>query len=238
MRQLAAIHLEEVGSTNSWLAARADSTSDNQWVYADRQTAGRGRRGRAWLSEPGNLYTSVLVRPGTREARVEQLSFVAAVSLDEALQAWVPAERLAIKWPNDILLDRVKCAGILPEAERGVVVVGFGVNLARAPDDTERPATSLAAAGCAVPTPAEALAALAEAFARWRGIWAGDGFAGVRARWLARAGGVGETVVARLGNETLTGRFEGLGPDGALQLRLPSGTLRPVYAGEVFAPAG
>ena len=228
------IHLAEVGSTNAW-ALRARDLPDGQWVYADSQTAGRGRRGRAWVSDPGNLYASLLVRPRAGEGPAPEFSFVAALALDTALQMWVARDRLALKWPNDVLLDGVKCAGILLESEGAGVVIGFGVNIAHHPADTERPATSLAAAGIAPFPPRQLLDGLGGAVEHWREIWAQDGFAGIRAAWLARAHGVGQGVTARLGAETLEGRFEDIGADGALHLRLPGGTLREVHAGDVFA---
>jgi BirA family biotin operon repressor/biotin-[acetyl-CoA-carboxylase] ligase len=247
-------HLAEVGSTNDWLLARARDLPDGHWVITDRQTAGRGRRGRVWGDGTGNLMTSVLVRAA---GPVQQLSFVAALALRDALCAVTPANagahllpdqemgprvrggdvaaRLTLKWPNDVLLDGVKVSGILLERADDALVIGFGANLASHPGDTERPATSLAAAGMAVPPPLAVLERLMPAFAAGRALWEARGFAPVRDRWLAHAAGVGDRIAARLGAETLEGRFEGLGDDGALALRLDDGQLRPVHAGEVFA---
>ncbi|KAB7648403.1 biotin--[acetyl-CoA-carboxylase] ligase [Polymorphobacter fuscus] len=222
-------HLASTGSTNDWLLANAAALADGHWVIADRQTAGRGRRGRIWGDGEGNLMTSVLVRA---EGPVQQLSFVAALALRVALDL---GDRVQLKWPNDLLLDGVKVSGILLERAGDALVVGMGVNLARHPDDTERPATSLAAAGLPVPAPMAVLARLMPAFAEYRGLWATQGFAPIRERWLAHAGGVGDRIAARLGAETIEGRFEGLAADGALALRLDDGSLRPVHAGEVFA---
>ena len=258
-------HLAEVGSTNDWLLARADTSADAHWVIADRQTAGRGRRGRAWGDGAGNLMASVLVRCA---GPVQQLSFVAALALREALEAvsvkpirhpgldpgpgfldlaptenLIPGQarddgknsrRFLLKWPNDVLLDGLKVSGILLERAGDALVIGFGANLATHPADTERPATSLAAAGLTVPTPLAVLARLMLAFAAGRAVWARQGFAPVRTHWLAHAAGVGGRIAARLGTETLEGCFEGLDDDGALALRLDDGRLRPVHAGEVF----
>lgn len=222
-------HLESVGSTNDWLLARADTMPDGHWVTADRQTGGRGRRGRVWSDGAGNLMASVLVRA---EGAVQQLSFVAAIALLAALGS---DARFSLKWPNDVLLDGTKVSGILLERAGVALVIGFGVNIAAFPEGTERPATSLAAAGLPVVTPGALLARLMPAFAEYRGLWESQGFAPVRERWLARAAGVGDRIAARLGDETIEGRFEGLEPDGALALRLDDGALRPVHAGEVFA---
>ncbi|WP_426163370.1 biotin--[acetyl-CoA-carboxylase] ligase [Sandarakinorhabdus sp. DWP1-3-1] len=222
-------HLAEVGSTNDWLLARAGELSDGQWVLADRQTAGRGRRGRAWGDGAGNLMASVLVKA---EGPVQQLSFVAALALHTAL---AQGDRIRLKWPNDLLLDGTKVSGILLERSATALVIGFGANLRSFPTGTERPAISLAAAGLPVPATTDLLAALITAFSGYRGLWATQGFEPIRSRWLALAAGVGDRIAARLGTETLEGRFEGLEPDGALALRLDDGSLRPVHAGEVFS---
>ena len=225
-------HLAEVGSTNDWLLARADALPDGHWVIADRQTAGRGRRGRVWSDGAGNLMASVLVR---NEGAVQQLSFVAALAVLAALGGPAGDARLKLKWPNDVLFNGIKVSGILLERAGDALVIGFGVNIISHPEATERPATSLAAAGLETPTATDVLARLMPAFAEYRALWAAQGFEPIRARWLAQAAGVGDRMIARLGAETLEGRFEGLEPDGALALRLDDGVLRAVHAGEVFA---
>jgi BirA family transcriptional regulator, biotin operon repressor / biotin---[acetyl-CoA-carboxylase] ligase len=235
--------LPSVGSTNDWLIQHADTLADGHWVSADRQTSGRGRRGRAWSDGAGNLMASVLVRA---EGAVQQLSFVAALALHDALLASGgpdpkgvgsanPLPRLSLKWPNDVLLDGVKMSGILLERAGDAVIIGFGVNIVSHPEGTERPATSLAASGWPAIAPVDLLAQLMPAFAAVRALWATEGFDAIRRRWLACAAGLGGPIVARLGTETLEGRFEGLASDGALELRLDDGSLRPVHAGEVFA---
>jgi len=226
--------LAEVCSTNDWLLERPE-TADESWVRADIQTGGRGRRGRAWVSQPGNLFASVLVKRQLGEGPLQQLSFVAAVALDRALAQCVTPDRLALKWPNDLLLDGLKVSGILLEAQGPATIIGFGVNLVEHPAESERPATSLVGAGLAAPDPSTFCGALAASFATVRAEWRTYGFGGIRAAWLARASGLGHPLEARLGRETLVGRFEDLADDGALLLRLDDGTLRAVHAGEVFA---
>ncbi|MFZ4109790.1 MAG: biotin--[acetyl-CoA-carboxylase] ligase [Polymorphobacter sp.] len=231
-------HLATAGSTNDWLLERAAGLADGHWVIADRQTAGRGRRGRAWGDGAGNLMASVIVRA---EGAVQQLSFVAALALLDALEAGqeqgseTPASRFWLKWPNDVLLDGAKVSGILLERTGNALVVGFGANLATHPGDTERPATSLAAAGLGIPAPLDVLSRLMPAFAHYRRLWEDQGFEAIRKRWLPRAVGLGERVTARLDIETLEGRFEGLAADGALTLRTDDDSLRAIHAGEVFA---
>jgi BirA family transcriptional regulator, biotin operon repressor / biotin---[acetyl-CoA-carboxylase] ligase len=230
-----------LGSTNAEaLKLARQGERGPLWVVARRQTAGRGRRGRAWISEPGNLYASLLLSaPGPAEHWPE-LSFVAALAIHDAVVevAAALAPRLAIKWPNDLLLAGAKFAGILIEAEGGggdgAVAVGIGVNCASHPAATDHPATDLAAAGA--PRSPEALfGALAVKMlgrlAQWNG---GTGFAAIRADWLARAAGLGEEVRVRLSDREIVGRFEALDHGGALVLRLPDGGVMTVAAGDVF----
>lgn len=220
--------LPEVGSTNDWLLARAATLHDGHWVVADRQTAGRGRRGRAWSDGAGNLMASVLVHS---IGPVQQLSFVMAVALQDAVLtvAGQGGERLRLKWPNDLLLDGQKLSGILLERSGDALVIGVGVNIAQAPMGT-----SLAAAGLAVIRD-DLLTALIHRFAALRAEWQDQGFTPIRERWLAAAAGLGEPLVARLGQEEVFGRFAGLEADGALSLRLDDGRIRTIHAGEVFA---
>ncbi len=228
------IHLPTVGSTNDWLAARPE-LADGTWVRADIQTGGRGRRGRAWVSVLGNLFASVVTRPQAGEGPAPQLSFVAAVALARALDRWVAPERLTLKWPNDVLLDGVKVAGILLEGGTGATIIGFGVNLAGHPEGVERPATSLPAAGIAAPAAGDVAERLAVTFADARADWRDHGFAPVRAAWLGHAAGLGQRLEARLGVDTFSGVFTGLAPDGALLLTLADASVRAIHAGEVFA---
>lgn len=225
------VYLSETGSTNDWIAERAE---DGLWVRADRQTAGRGRRARVWTSEIGNLFASTFVALKPGEGPAQQLSFVAANALLDTVARWVPRTRLSLKWPNDLLLDGVKVSGILLEGGPKGIVIGFGVNLAHFPEGTERPATSLAAAGISPPSAREACETLSEAFAAHRLRWRTEGFTATRADWLAAAAGVGQAVVARLGNGEIPGIFESLAEDGALLLRLQDGGSRFIHAGEVF----
>jgi len=163
------------------------------------------------------------------------LALVAAVALFDAAERHVPRARLTIKWPNDLLLNGMKLAGILLERIDDVVVLGFGVNLASHPPDVERPATSLPAADLAPPTPDAFADGLAQAFAGWLSRWRGEGLAVVRDAWLARAHPIGMALIARLADgEEVAGAFDGLAEDGALRLRLVDGTLRTIHAADVF----
>jgi BirA family transcriptional regulator, biotin operon repressor / biotin---[acetyl-CoA-carboxylase] ligase len=233
---------DTVGSTNeeALLLARAGEHGP-LWVTARTQSAGRGRRGRSWVSEPGNLYASLLLTDPAPPERAPELSFVAALAVYDAVADAAPglAARLLLKWPNDLLVDRKKFAGLLIEAETGspsIVVIGVGINCGRHPADASYPATDLASAGAAVAPDRlfEGLApAMAKRLAQWRG-----GFAQIRADWLARAAAVGEDVRIRLADRDVAGRFETLDERGRLVLRLPDGSREAIAAGDVVALAG
>jgi BirA family biotin operon repressor/biotin-[acetyl-CoA-carboxylase] ligase len=206
---------------------------EGMWLRAERQTAGRGRQGRAWVSAAGNLYASTLVRLRPGDPQAATLALVAAVALEEAVALFLPRGAV-IKWPNDLLVDGAKLSGILLERSGDAVVIGFGVNLAHHPDDTDRPATSIAAHAPA-PDPAAFLDALAEIFARWLARWRGEGLAPVRERWLARAHPIGTALSVRQYDAgPLEGLFDGLDASGALILRLADGTRHVMHAADVF----
>lgn len=235
---------EEIDSTNEEARRRAAAGERGPiWIVARRQTAGRGRRGRAWESADGNLMATLLIAPGVPAPEAAGLSFVAALAVHDMIATYVPRAAVRVKWPNDVLIDGKKAAGILLESgsEAGVGVlpwlaVGIGVNLTNAPEGAAYPATFTGAHGAA-PTPTEALAALAEAWETRFRAWRVNGFAAIREAWLDVAAGLGQEIEVRLPGETLTGRFETLMPDGALSLRLASGARRAVTAGEVFFAA-
>jgi BirA family transcriptional regulator, biotin operon repressor / biotin---[acetyl-CoA-carboxylase] ligase len=205
-----------------------EGAPEGTWLRAARQTGGKGRQGRAWQSTPGNLHASTLVRLRAGDPPAPTLALVAAVALHEVVAIYAPGTQ--IKWPNDLLFDGAKLAGILLEREDDAVIVGFGVNLASHPDSLERPATSLAALGGMAPEPAPFLDILARNVSRWLAIWRDQGVAPVRAAWLAAAHPLG-TALATPESE---GLFEGLDATGALQLRLADGGLRVIHAGDVF----
>ena len=209
------------------------------WVAAGRQTAGRGRRGRSWISEPGNLYASLLLTGPSPVEHWPELSFVAALAIHDAIVEVAAGlkPQLAIKWPNDLLLAGAKFAGILVEGEGGedgAVVVGIGINCASHPAGTDHPATDLAAAGARV-SPETLIAALSVKMLGRLAQWnRGEGFSTIRADWIARAAGLGEDVRVRLADREIVGRFESLDERGGLLLRLPDGSATTVAAGDVF----
>jgi BirA family biotin operon repressor/biotin-[acetyl-CoA-carboxylase] ligase len=211
-------------------------------IMALRQTAGRGSRGRNWQSPVGNLYLSALLRPPGMLAEVGRWALLVGVALSDALSAFLPdAGALALKWPNDVLLDGRKVAGILLDATptpAGAIdwlVIGCGVNLAHAPDVPGR-RTACVAEFAAPPTPKAMAAALLDRLAHWRSVRALDGFGAVRAAWLARAQPVGTKVELAYNGRLLGGTFAGLADDGSLLLAT-GGRVEAFATGEILLQA-
>jgi BirA family biotin operon repressor/biotin-[acetyl-CoA-carboxylase] ligase len=208
------------------------------WIMARRQRAGRGRRGRAWQTQEGNLAATLLLSPNVPQAVSGQLSFAAALAVADVAAHFAPRAAIAVKWPNDVLAEGKKLAGILLEGESAKpgmnwLAIGIGVNLAGHPEGTEFPATSLARLGIAAPPAEEALTILAARFAHWYDVWMKDGFEPLRDEWLARAKGVGGPIRARLPREMRQGVFEGIDETGALLLN-EGGRISAIAVGEVF----
>jgi len=236
--------LDQTDSTNAEARRRAEAGETGPlWIAARRQTGGRGRRGRAWESDTGNLFATLLMTTPRPPAEAAQVTFVAALAVADLLDAYAPRSLVTIKWPNDVMLAGDKASGVLVESgahpSGGLwLAVGIGVNLAYAPTGTERPATALAhhlRGDVGAPPSVEVAAArLAEAFAIWLERWETLGFEPILDAWRARTSGLDGPAVARLGQETVEGRAEGVAADGALRLRLADGTLRLISAGDVF----
>ncbi|MFC3569517.1 biotin--[acetyl-CoA-carboxylase] ligase [Paracoccus sp. TOH] len=226
--------LARTDSTNAEALRLAPGLSGPAWVMTRDQFAGRGRRGRDWVMPAGNFAGTLVTRPRGGPLGAAQLSFVAALALYDALaDACGPSVRLAIKWPNDVLLNGGKVAGILLESSgsgSGVqaVAVGIGVNLAAAPDAAAvepgavPPVSVRGETGHAV-DPEDFLDLLAPAFARWQAQLDTYGFAPIRNAWLARAAKLGEPITARTGRLESHGIFEGIDDSGALILRTAAG---------------
>ncbi|HXZ02675.1 MAG TPA: biotin--[acetyl-CoA-carboxylase] ligase [Stellaceae bacterium] len=234
----------ELDSTNEEAKRQAAAGAPaGTLISALAQRAGRGRRGRAWVSPPGNLYMSILLRPERSAGASAQLGFAGALAVGEAVLPLLPeAAELAYKWPNDVLVDGRKVSGILLESQAAGegridwLVVGIGVNLASFPATGDYPATSLAAAGAAPVAVETLLEAVARSFHIWYERWLEHGFAPLRRGWLARARGLGQPIRVRLPQGESEGRFAGLDEDGALLL--DTGTARQrIAAGDVFPAA-
>jgi len=217
------------GSTNVDLLADG-AALEGDWLVALEQTAGKGRQGRQWVTRPGNFFGSTLVQVRSVDPPAQSLSLAAGLALIEAIDATVPGLPLLLKWPNDLLLDGSKLAGILLERQDDRVVMGFGVNLAAAPKLSDRPAADLG--GRIAP---EAFAPLlAGAMNRLLALWRSTDPADFARAWVARAHPPGtELSVHGADSKPVRGHFEGIEPDGALRLRLPDGTVRAIHAADV-----
>ncbi|GAB4367784.1 MAG: biotin--[acetyl-CoA-carboxylase] ligase [Kiloniellaceae bacterium] len=239
------VALDEIDSTNAEAKRRAAAgAEDGTLIWARSQTAGYGRQGRGWASASGNLFLSLIVRPDCSLAEAAQFSFLTAVALGEAIGSVAqPQIEVTYKWPNDVLMNGRKVAGILLESKAGPdqrlewLVIGLGANVNSFPSDTRLPATSLHFEGC----PATVSAVdLLEAFTRhmlsWVNVWLEEGFAPVREAWLRHAQGLKQQIEVRLPNETLTGVFSDLDPQGTLVLALADGSTRRIAAGDVYLP--
>jgi len=233
---------EVLVSTNAEaLSLAANGERGPLWVTAGRQSGGKGRRGRTWVSEPGNLFASLLLTAAAAPEHWPQLAFVAALAIHDAVSEAAQGLRsqLSIKWPNDVLIGRKKFSGVLIEglgAEH--VVVGIGINCTSHPRATDYPATDLAAAGVTIT--AEELFKVLSAkmpgrLAQWN---SGEHFSTIRADWLARASGRGELVRVRLQEQEIAGRFEDVDETGRLVLSLPEGGRKTIAAGDVVELVG
>lgn len=241
------LHLSETDSTNAEAMRRALAGETMPfWVLADRQSAGRGRAGRAWASAPGNLFASLAITTACPPASAGQLSFVAGVAVVEALDRGAadrPVAGLRLKWPNDILIGTAKTGGVLIESTTlksttdRLAIIGIGLNLASAPPDLGRAATFLSGHGLSL-SPLRALCFLAEAMDGWLETWNdARGFAQVREAWLKRSGPVGEPLTVHTASGLVSGRFAGLDQDGALMIAAVDGRERRFTYGDVMLAA-
>lgn len=233
---------DSIDSTNEEARRLGGDALDRTVIWAKRQTAGRGRRGRAWMSEPGNLFVSLVMRPDVDMLAAAQLSFVAALAVADAVQPLPGRGHVTLKWPNDVLIDGAKVSGILLEGSSagGVtdgVVIGIGINIASHPPDTPYPATHLSAhRGPDDDDVDSVLERLIGAFEAHYTVWLNNGFEPIRTAWLDRAHRLGEDLDIRTDKETLRGTFVDLDPSGALVLQPSDGTRHLITAGDVFFP--
>lgn len=213
------------------------------WLIAKRQTAGRGRRGRAWASFDGNLLATLLFSTKQPPSKIALLGFAAGVALAETLEAIIGSGRATLKWPNDVFIDSAKAAGIMldsgPLKSETWVALAFGVNLATAPEGLDQPTISLRDVlppDAPAPAPLEFLSQLRPRLEGWAQRVETEGFEPLRAAWLARAHGMGQAARVLQGEQTLEGRIVGLSPRGELELETNEGR-RLIAAGDVLLPS-
>lgn len=244
---------DSIGSTSVEAMRFAEQGDEGQlWIAAREQTAGVGRRGRAWLTPHGNLAASVLSVTHVPLEKAATLGFAAGLSLIEGLGRVAPAldistaldgsegakSRLMLKWPNDVLANGAKIAGILLQAEpvgdgMVAVVAGIGVNITIAPHGLDQATVSMAELGVKT-TPEEVLAELAESWLQYERLWDhGIGLPEIRDRWLRHASGVGGEVSVTTDGEIVRGRFETIDDHGCLVIMDRNGGRRRIAAGEV-----
>jgi BirA family biotin operon repressor/biotin-[acetyl-CoA-carboxylase] ligase len=211
------------------------------WLIARSQTAGRGRRGRAWSSLDGNLMATCLFATDRPPAEIALLGFATGLAIAETLEENIGAGRAALKWPNDVLIDGAKISGILLDSGAlghggAWASLAFGVNLAAAPEGLDQRTTSLRAVlppDAPAPSPEAFLAALRPKLEAWAARIEREGFEPLRQGWLKRAHGLGQQARVVQGSETLEGRIAGLSPRGELELDTAAGR-RLIAAGDVL----
>ena len=227
-----------IDSTNTEALRLADAgVGGNIWVWAQEQTAGRGRLDRSWQSLEGNLFASLLLYPECEPAAVSQLGFVMGNAMHDAVTDLLPPScetKPCLKWPNDLLLGRGKAAGMLLETRGQAVAIGVGLNIADSPDGTGQSATSLSENGIST-KPDAALGAIANSFEKWRSVWNnGAGFDDIRISWLERSLPAGSHLSVHVGTQKMSGTFAGLDRTGALLLNTKDGEQKCITAGDVF----
>lgn len=211
------------------------------WLIANRQTAGRGRRGRAWSSLEGNLMATLLFATREPPQQIALLGFAAGVAIAESIDEILGAGAAMLKWPNDVFIDGAKVSGIMLDsgaagAGETWVALAFGVNLAAAPENIDQLTTSLRAQlppDAPAPEPVAFLAAVRPKLEAWSARIVSEGFEPLRRAWLQRAFGLGREARVMQGEHALDGRIAGLSPRGELELDTPSGR-RLIAAGDVF----
>lgn len=234
------IALKEVDSTNLKALEYAKSGDVGKlWITATSQTQGKGSRGRGWVSDSGNLYTSLLLKTDITPPNLANITFVASLALYEALTKFVPFEILALKWPNDLLVNGSKVSGILLENhadnnKMSNLIIGIGVNCKSYPNDTNHKATSLLDEGYTV-NPQELFQVLTPAMAKYLAIWDnGNNFSAIRKQWLKQAKGIGSKILVRMPNSEVSGIFTDIDESGRLLLQMADKTIRKISTADIF----
>ena len=224
---------EQVASTmDAAHQLAADGAPEGAMVWAARQTQGRGRLGRVWVSPPGGAYLSLILRPRRPAGEHPQLSLVTGLSVAEAIQELTRLPP-AIRWPNDLMIHGRKVCGILVEAASGAVIVGIGINVTTDPDKLPPTATSLSAAGPEECDPLQLTGVLCHRFEAWYDAWTREGFAPIRAALRPWMGFFGRPIRLTAGTALMEGTATDLDEAGRLLVRFDSGMIRAFEMGEV-----
>ncbi len=230
----------EVESTNLIAMEHARKAEPGKlWITANRQLRGKGSRGRSWVSEPGNLYASLLIKTDTPPEKLANLTFVASLAAYESLARTIPKSQLALKWPNDLLLDQAKVCGILLESHIGqnqnsAVIIGFGVNCRSNPDHTNFPSTNMLKAGF-LSEPETVFQHLLVEMDQWLEVWDnGANFSTIRREWLDRAVGIGDEILVKSPHFEMHGIFAELDRNGSLILITPDNCRHTISAADIF----
>lgn len=232
----------ELDSTNDEARRLAEAgAAHGAMIWAKTQSAGKGRMGRSWVSEEGNLFVSVLLSPDMPLEQLSQLSIVSSLAVLETLLPIIgEAHRCRLKWPNDILLDEKKTGGILLESfeanDKRWVVAGIGINIDSFPPNVNYPATCLKAAGVELISAKIVLSRFIHHFIQCYDTWINEGFAIICERWKSHAFQFGETITVASGTDTLTGTFSDVDAEGHLCLKQANGNIARIPAGDVLAP--
>jgi BirA family biotin operon repressor/biotin-[acetyl-CoA-carboxylase] ligase len=231
-------HYDQIGSTNDEAHRMAlEGAPHGTVVHADEQTAGRGRLAHTWFSPPGNLYLSILLRTGQPPARTAELTFLAALAVADTVEALLPRQiRAMLKWPNDVLVNGAKIAGILLEQAGEATIMGIGLNVLEAPSNAAYKATTIVANG-GIASVDGARDILLGRLGPHLVDWQAHGFGPIREQWLNRSYPIGAAIRAKAGGQPIAGHFAGLDVDGALLLDTPDGRQR-IVAGEIVAMGG
>ena len=234
----------QLESTNSFALelGKKNQIHHNHIILAKKQTAGKGRYGRVWESGEGNLYFSLFLKPQNKSAaEIANLSFVSAAAMQAAIGEFSPQKNLKIlgKWPNDILINDRKTAGILLESDAhqnqiNFVVIGIGVNLIDHPDNTIFPATSLSNEGFGTILPEDLLSKFLEKFENLYKNWQDFGFKPIRNLWLQNAYNLNKEISVNLANQKVQGIFKDLDESGNLVLEMHNGEIKMISSGEIF----
>jgi BirA family transcriptional regulator, biotin operon repressor / biotin---[acetyl-CoA-carboxylase] ligase len=235
------VTLKSADSTNNHAAELLKKGAVDQTVVTAKvQTAGRGRYGREWVSEEGNLFASLILKPVNERATWGQAGFVISLSIAEALLKIMPERDVRLKWPNDVLVAGRKIAGVLLEIKsdakgNDALIAGFGVNCNSHPANTDTPATNLAGELGADIAPEKVLEGVLEAFEGYYALWQEKGFPAIRPAWLALAKDLKKQVSVRFAGKEIKGEFVDIGSDdGALYIKKADGETERLSAGDVY----